>query len=65
MTLEDVPTYGLLVINHAYNEGQITFSEWLELSREWALKIIEQYGGETALRPSPLTTATYSPTVIE
>ena len=39
-----VPTHGLLVINHAYNEGKITFSEWLELSREWAIKILEQYG---------------------
>lgn len=48
MTLEDVPTYGLLVINHAYNEGNITFKEWLELSRQWAMKIIEQYDGETA-----------------
>ena len=49
---ERVPSYGLLVINHAYNEGRINFGEWLELSREWALKVIEQYDGETALRPS-------------
>ena len=40
---EQVPTYGLLVINNAYNEGQITFLQWLELSREWALKMIERY----------------------
>ncbi len=53
MTLEDVLTYGLLVINHAYNEGKTTFKEWLELSRNWALKIIEQYSGETAECPSP------------
>jgi hypothetical protein len=38
---ETVPSYGLIVINHAYNEGKLTFKEWLELSREWALKIIE------------------------
>jgi hypothetical protein len=37
-----VPTYGLLVINHAYNEGQITFLQWLELSQAWAQKMIEQ-----------------------
>ena len=53
MTLEDVPTFGLLVINHTYNEGNITFKEWLELSRQWAMKIIEQYDGETAEYPSP------------
>ncbi len=41
---EQVPTYGILVINHAYNEGKITFQEWLRLSREWALKIKAQYG---------------------
>lgn len=40
---ETVPSYGLLIINHAYNEGKLTFKEWLDLSREWALKIIEQY----------------------
>jgi hypothetical protein len=45
---ERLPTYGLLAINHAYNEGKITFKEWLELSRQWAQQILEQYGGETA-----------------
>jgi hemerythrin superfamily protein len=40
---DTVPTYGLLVINHAYNEGKITFQEWLELSREWAKAVICQY----------------------
>lgn len=38
-----VPSYGLLVINHAYSEGKITFKEWLELSREWAERMIKQY----------------------
>jgi hypothetical protein len=38
---ETVPSYGLIVINHAYNEGKLTFKEWLELSRQWAEKIIE------------------------
>ncbi len=52
MEKADVPTYGLLMINHAYNEGKLTFQEWLELSREWALKIIEQYG-DRAASPSP------------
>ncbi len=41
--VETTPSYGLLVINHAYNEGKITFREWLELSREWALKTIEKH----------------------
>lgn len=50
---KDTPTYGLLVINHAYNEGKITFREWLELSREWALRIKEQYEGEAAEHSSP------------
>ena len=40
---DTVPTYGLLVIDHAYNEGKITFQEWLELSREWAEAAICQY----------------------
>ncbi|MFL5664129.1 MAG: hypothetical protein ACJ8BW_22715 [Ktedonobacteraceae bacterium] len=44
---QPLPSYGLLAINHAYNEGNITFLEWMELSREWALKIIEQYGEGT------------------
>ncbi len=47
-----VLTYGLLAINHAYNEGKLTFQEWLELSHEWTLKIIEQYGDRAAC-PSP------------
>jgi hypothetical protein len=40
---DDIPTYRLLEINQAYNEGKITFREWLELSREWALKMIERH----------------------
>jgi hypothetical protein len=38
-----VPTYGLLMINHAYSEGKITYKQWVELSRAWALKMKEQY----------------------
>lgn len=48
---EIVPTYGLIVINHAYNEGKLTFKEWLELSRQWALKIIEN--NQLSLRQKP------------
>jgi hypothetical protein len=48
VNVEIVPSYGLLVINHAYNEGKITFKEWLELSREWAVKIKEQHKGRAA-----------------
>jgi hypothetical protein len=39
---EHVSSYGLLSINHAYNEGKITYWEWLKLSREWAEQIIRQ-----------------------
>ncbi len=45
-----VPTYGLLAINHAYNEGKITFKEWLKLSREWAEQMVRQYGRVMKLR---------------
>ena len=62
---DTVPTYGLFAINHAYNEGKITFKEWLELSREWALKIIEQYDGGMAAKPSPTSSPTYLQAVIE
>jgi hypothetical protein len=48
---EKVPTYGLIVVNHAYNQGKLTFKEWLELSRAWALKIIE--ANEVSLRQNP------------
>jgi hypothetical protein len=40
----EIASYGLLVINHAYNEGKITFKEWLEMSREWAERVIRQHG---------------------
>jgi hypothetical protein len=49
--METVPSYGLLVINHAYDEGKITFQPWLELSREWALKIIEEHKEKAVLPP--------------
>ncbi len=62
---EPVPTYGLLVINHAYNEGKLTFKQWLELSREWALKVIDQYDGEAAAKPSPRITPPSRQPVIE
>ncbi len=39
---EHASSYGLLSINHAYNEGKITYWEWLKLSREWAEQIIRQ-----------------------
>lgn len=48
---ETVPSYGLIVINHAYNEGKLTFKEWLELSRQWAEKIIEN--NQLSLRQKP------------
>ncbi len=50
-TTDDVPAYGLLVINHAYNEGKLTFKDWLELSRTWAQKMLAQHSREAALPP--------------
>ena len=41
--VEMVPSYGLLYITRAYNQKEISFDEWLKLSREWAEKIIEQH----------------------
>ena len=41
--VEIVPSYGLLYIIRAYNQKEISFDEWLRLSREWAEKIIEQH----------------------
>lgn len=48
-----VPTYGLIVINNAYNEGQITFLQWLELSKAWAEAMIEQFGDNHQRRTTP------------
>jgi hypothetical protein len=45
---EIVPSYDLLYITRAYNQKEISFDEWLVLSREWAEKIIEQYEGRVA-----------------
>jgi hypothetical protein len=50
----DIPTYGLLLINHAYNEGALSFKEWLCLSREWAMQMAERYGEGTACQPPSL-----------
>jgi hypothetical protein len=46
---ELMPTYGLLVINHAYNQGLLSFQEWRELSRQWAEAMQARYrqGGTT------------------
>jgi hypothetical protein len=57
---DKVPTYGLLTINHAYNTGQITFAEWLELSRAWALKMIEQHTCQKEPEPDLYKTRPHS-----
>jgi hypothetical protein len=46
--VEIVPSYGLLYIIRAYNQKEISFDEWLNLSREWAEEIIEQHEGRVA-----------------
>jgi hypothetical protein len=40
---QTVPSYGLLYITRAYNRREITFEEWLRLSKEWAEQIIYKY----------------------
>jgi hypothetical protein len=39
---EPAASYGLLYLTRAYNRGEISFDEWLALSREWAERMIEQ-----------------------
>jgi hypothetical protein len=39
-----VAPYTLLYINRAYNRKEITFKEWLRLTKEWAERMIKQYG---------------------
>jgi hypothetical protein len=41
-----IPSYELLAINHAYNQGKLTFKQWLELTRQWAEKVHQEYGAE-------------------
>src|SRR5437764_11860162 len=41
--VKTVPSYGLLYIIRAYNQKEISFDEWLRLSREWAEEIIKQH----------------------
>ena len=50
---ETVPTYGLLIINHAYNEGQITFWQWLELSKAWAEAMQQRFVASEDLCKNP------------
>ncbi|HVB25220.1 MAG TPA: hypothetical protein VNG51_25005 [Ktedonobacteraceae bacterium] len=37
-------SYGLLYITRAYNRKEITFDQWLRLTKEWAERMIQQYG---------------------
>lgn len=37
-------TYTLLFINRAYSRREISFDDWLRLTREWAERIIAEYG---------------------
>ena len=39
---EKVAPYDLLFITRAYNRKEITFEEWLRLSKEWAEQILQQ-----------------------
>jgi len=40
-------SYGLLYITRAYNRKEITFEEWLKLSKEWAERILCQHAKAT------------------
>lgn len=35
-------SYELLYLIQAYNQKEITFEEWLKLSREWAERMLQQ-----------------------
>ncbi len=39
-----VAPYSLLYITMAYNRKEITFEQWLRLTKEWAERMIQQYG---------------------
>lgn len=39
-----VATYSLLYITRAYNRKEITFEQWLKLTKDWAERVIKQYG---------------------
>lgn len=39
-----VAPYNLLYITRAYNRREITFEQWLRLTKEWAERMIQQYG---------------------
>jgi hypothetical protein len=39
-----VAPYNLLFITRAYNRKEITFEQWLRLTKEWAERMIQQYG---------------------
>jgi hypothetical protein len=41
---EPVAPYNLLYITRAYNNREISFDEWLRLTKEWAERMIQQYG---------------------
>ena len=41
---EPVATYDLLYITRAYNRREISFEEWLRLTKEWAEQVIRQFG---------------------
>ncbi len=45
---EKVPTWGILTLTQAHNDGRLTFMEWLALSRDWSLRMIEQTKGKAA-----------------
>jgi hypothetical protein len=34
----------ILYLTAAHNRGEITFKQWLQSSREWAVAMINQYG---------------------
>jgi hypothetical protein len=43
MNTSYVPSYGLLYITRAYNQGEITLEQWLELAISWAEAMLQQH----------------------
>jgi hypothetical protein len=48
---QPVPSYGLLYITRAYNQGEITLEEWLVLSQAWAEAMLQQQKQHETIEP--------------
>ncbi len=46
-------SYGLLYLTQAYNRKEITFEQWLQLTKEWAERIIREHQPPRPVLPAP------------